>query len=113
MIETIFREEFNPLINCFYYRGKWKRGQYKILKNTEFTVALAKITKIEKCKEKLIKTLEEIARYAIIKIRNGEIKRGVSGKIQEKTRLFPTIMLYFFKRFKERDVYISLRESVS
>ncbi|MEE3357561.1 MAG: hypothetical protein VZR31_05730 [Lachnospiraceae bacterium] len=96
MIETIFREEFNPLINCFYYRGKWKRGQYKILKNTEFTMALAKITKIEKCKEKLIKTLEEIARYAIIKTRNGEIKRGVFGKIQEKTRLFPTIMLYIF-----------------
>jgi hypothetical protein len=104
MIETIFREEFNPLINCFYYRGKWKRGQYKILKNTEFTVALAKITKIEKCKGKLIKTLEEIVRYAIIKIRNGEIKRGVSGKIQEKTRLFPTIMLYFFKRFKMMDI---------
>lgn len=58
-------------------------------------MALAKITKIEKCKEKLIKTLEEIARYAIIKIRNGEIKRGVFGKIQEKTRLFPTIIPYF------------------
>ena len=57
--------------------------------------------------EKLIKTLEEIARYAIIKIRNGEIKRGVFGKIQEKTQLFPTIMLYFFKRLKEKDVYIS------
>lgn len=67
-------------------------------------MALAKITKIEKCKKKLIKTLEEIARYAIIKIRNGEIKRGVSGKIQEKTRLFPTIMLYFFKRFKMMDI---------
>jgi len=69
---NIFREEFNPLINCFYYRGKWKRGQYKILKNTEFTMALAKITKIEKCKEKLIKTLEEIVRYAIIKSETGK-----------------------------------------
>jgi len=35
-------------------------------------MALAKITKIEKCKEKLIKTLEEIVRYAIIKSETGK-----------------------------------------
>ena len=52
-------------------------------------MALAKITKIEKCKEKLIKTLEEIARYAIIKIRNGEIKREFSVKYRRKHGYFP------------------------